>query len=176
MPMTVLLFPMTSRLAAVGCAVALVVGATACGASGSTTSSLTVYEDAPTLNPVDVGAPGNSPGDAYYFFAGLRDQPGGAVTGEVYGTKTLVKPTGPTTPDAEQRATLMFFVFGDRQDQIVVAGVPNYPPNAPVFQADKPVLRAVLGGTGKYNGVGGELTSTRNSDGSYKQEFSLTGP
>jgi hypothetical protein len=167
---------MTSRVAALGGALMLAVwGAVACG-GGSTKSSVTVYEDAPTLTPVDVGPPGNSPGDAYYFFAGLRDQPGGTVTGEVYGTKTLVKPATPSSPDTEQRATLMFFSFGNHQDQIVVAGVPDYPPNAPEFQPNQRVLRAVLGGTGKYNRAGGELTSTRNPDGSYKQEFSLTKP
>jgi hypothetical protein len=146
---------------------------TSCG-GGSNKLSLTVYEDAPTLNYVDQPPPGVSPGDAYYFFASLRDQPGGQVTGELYGTKTLVKPPAPSTPNIEQRATMMFFVFGNHQDQIVVAGVPDYPPNAPEFGPNQPVLRAVLGGTGKYDGVGGQLTSTRNADGSYKQEFSLT--
>jgi hypothetical protein len=137
---------------------------------------LTVYEDAPTLNPVDVGKPGNSPGDGYYFFANLHDQSGGPVTGHLSVTKTVIKPPDPAKPDAEQRATLLFFVFDNSQDQIVVAGVPDYPPNAPEFGANQPVLRAVLGGTGKYNGAGGQLTSTRNSDGSYTQEFSLTKP
>jgi hypothetical protein len=154
----------------------LVVCVSAACSDDSDKTSLTVYEDAPTLNPVDIGPPGNSPGDAYYFFAALRDQPGGAVTGQVYGTKTMVKPPAPDNPNLEQRATMLFFVFANSQDQIVVAGVPDYPPTASQFQANQPVLRAVLGGTGKYNGVGGQLTSTRNPDGSYKQEFSLTKP
>jgi hypothetical protein len=145
----------------------------ACGGDDGK-SSLTVYEDVPTLNPADVGKPGSSPGDSYYFFANLRNQAGGAVTGHVYGMKTLVKPEDPSKPGTEQRATLLFFVFDKSQDQLVVAGVPDYPSNAPEFAADQPVLRAVLGGTGKYNGAGGQLTSTRNGDGSYKQEFSLT--
>ena len=149
--------------------------ASACSSSSSTKKiSLTVYEDAPTLIPVDVGTPGNSPGDAYYFFAKLRSQPGGAVTGELYGTKTLVKPALPDNPDAEQRATMLYFTFANRQDQIVASGVPDYPPNAPEFKANLPVLRAVLGGTGKYKGVNGELRSTRNPDSSYKQVFTLT--
>jgi hypothetical protein len=160
---------------------AVIVGAgvlsvSACSDTTNTKASLTVYEDAPTLNPVDVGKPGNSPGDSYYFYANLRDQPGGALTGHLYGSKTLVKPEEPSKPGSEQRATLLFFVFDNSQDQIVVAGVPDYPPNTAEFGADKPVLRAVLGGTGKYDGAGGQLTSTRNSDGSYKQEFSLTKP
>jgi hypothetical protein len=158
------------------CALVLLVGGSVGCGGRSTKSSLTIYEDPPTSNPVDVGGPGNSPGDSYYFFAGLRDHPGGAVIGELYGSKTLIKPPVPARPDAEQRATLLFFVLGNRQDQIVVAGAPDYPPNAPEFKPDQPVLRAVLGGTGKYNGAGGQLTSIRNSDGSYKQEFSLTKP
>src|SRR5437588_9606419 len=164
-----------SRVAVLGCALVLLVGA-ACGGHGNGRVSLTLYEDAPTLNPVDVGTPGNSPGDAYYFFANLRDRAGGKVTGELYGTKTLVRPTAADKPDTEQRATTLYFTFGNRQDQIIVAGVPDYPPNIPEFKANGPVLRAVLGGTGKYNGVGGQLTSTRNPDGSYKQVFSLTRP
>lgn len=165
---------MSVRIAVVGCALVAVI-VSAC-AGGATKSTLTIYEDAPTINPVDVGKPGNSPGDGYYFFANLRDQAGGPVTGHLYGTKTVIKPAEPSAPDAEQRATLLFFVFDKTQDQIVVAGVPDYPPNAPEFRANQPVLRAVLGGTGKYNGAGGQLTSTRNPDGSYNQEFSLIKP
>jgi hypothetical protein len=160
----------------VGLALLLLLGAACSSDKGETKISLTVYEDAPTLAPVDVGTPGNSPGDAYYFFAHLRSQPGGAVTGELYGTKTLVKPALPDKPDTEQRATTLYFTLANRQDQIVVAGVPDYPPNAPEFKANLPVLRAVLGGTGKYKGVRGELSSTRNPDSSYKQVFSLTKP
>ncbi|MDT5281116.1 MAG: hypothetical protein QOJ20_2311 [Mycobacterium sp.] len=160
---------MTSFKVAWVCALALIVGASAACASVDTTSSLTVYEDAPTLNPVDVGEHGNSPGDAHYFFADLRGRPDGDVTGKVYGTKTVVKPPDTSNPDTEQRATLMFFVFGNAADQIVVAGVPDYPSNDPVFAADHPVVRAVIGGTGKYNGAGGQLTSTRNADGTYSR-------
>jgi hypothetical protein len=164
---------MNGRVVVMGCA--LVLALAAC-ANDSSKTSLTVYEDAPTLVPVDVGTPGNSPGDEYQFYATLRDQLGGPITGHVYGTKTLVKPADPSNPAAEQRATTLFFVFANSQDQLVVAGVPDYPPNAPQFAANQPVLRAVLGGTGKYNGAGGQLTSTRNPDGSYKQEFSLIQP
>jgi hypothetical protein len=40
----------------------------ACGPhSNPSTETLTIYEDAPTLTPLDLGPPGNSPGDAYYF-------------------------------------------------------------------------------------------------------------
>jgi len=34
-------------------------------------------------------------------------------------------------------------------------------------------VRAILGGTGKFMGARGQLISTRNTDGSYKQVFTL---
>jgi hypothetical protein len=86
------------------------------------------------------------------------------VIGEVFGSKTLIKlPTDTKSNSLEQRATLLIFTFGDnRDDQIVVMGVPDYPPNAAEFNAGQPVVRAILGGTGKYMGACGQLTSTRN--------------
>lgn len=151
---------------------------TACAGSFTTLppETLTVYQDAPTMDPLDVGAPGNSPGDAYYFFAPLHSAPGGPVTGEVFGTKTLIKQASAAAPDTEQRATLLVFTFGNRQDQILVAGVPDYPSNAAEFNPGQTVLRAILGGTGKYIGARGQLTSTRNADGSYTQVFTLLKP
>jgi hypothetical protein len=72
----------------------------ACGLRSTTasTETLTVYEDKPTLKLLDLGPPGNSPGE---------------------------------------------------------------------FDAGQPVVRAILGGTGKYMGARGQLASTRNADGSY---------
>lgn len=92
----------------------------ACGLRCTNPSSetLAVYEDAPTLNLLDHGPPGNSPGDVYHFFASLRRSPGGPVTGEVFGSKTLFKVATDANPNAEKRATLLFFTFSNAQDQI----------------------------------------------------------
>jgi hypothetical protein len=139
------------------------------------TETLTVYQDAPTLKPLDLGPPGNSPGDVYYFSAPLHSSRGGPVTGEVFGSKTLIKLATDAKVNLEQRATLLIFTFGNREDQIVVMGVPDYPQNAAEFNASQPVVRAVLGGTGKYIGARGQLTSTRDTDGSYRQAFTLLG-
>jgi hypothetical protein len=137
------------------------------------TETLTVYQDAPTLKPLDLGPPGNSPGDVYYFSAPLHSSRGGPVTGEVFGSKTLIKLATDAKVNLEQRATLLIFTFGNREDQIVVMGVPDYPQNAAEFNAGQPVVRAVLGRTGKYIGARGQLTSTRDTDGSYRQAFTL---
>ena len=42
--------------------------------------------------------------------------------GELFGSKTLVKTAINANPNLEQRATLLIFTFGNRQDQIVVMG------------------------------------------------------
>jgi len=147
----------------------------ACGQRSTTalTETLTVYEDKPTMKLLDLGEPGNSPGDVYHFFATLHSAPGGPVTGEVFGSKTLIKIATDTNPNLETRATVLFFTFANHQDQIVAVGATDYPPTAGEFDAGQPIVRAILGGTGKYMGARGQVASTRNADGSYTQTFTL---
>jgi len=148
---------------------------TACGAhsTNQSTEIFTVYEDAPKMSLLDLGAPGKSLGDVYHFSAPLPSERGGPVTGEVIGSKTLVKVATDANPNLERRATLLFFTFADAKDQIIAFGAADYSSSAPEFDADQPVVRPVLGGTGKYMGARGQVTSTRNADGSYTQVFTL---
>jgi len=146
----------------------------ACGLHSTNSSqTLTIYQDAPKMKLLDLGEPGNSPGDVYHFFAPLHSSPGGPVIGEVFGSKTLVKLATDANPTFEQRATLLSFTFNDRQDQIIALGIADYAPTAGEFDAEKSRARAILGGTGKYMGARGQLTSTRNADGTYTQVFTL---
>ena len=80
------------------------------------TETFTVYEDAPKMSLLDLGAAGNSLGDVYHFSAPLHSQRGGPVTGELIGSKTLVKVATEANPSLERRATPMFFTFADRKD------------------------------------------------------------
>ena len=148
---------------------------TACGAhsTNQSTETFTVYEDAPKMSLLDLGAPGNSLGDVYHFSAPLHSERGGPVTGEVIGSKTLVKVATDANPNLKRRATLLFFTFADRKDQIVAFGAADYSPSNPEFDAGQPLVRPVLGGTGKYMGARGQVTSTRKDDGSYTQTFTL---
>lgn len=77
------------------------------------TETLTIYEDAPTLTPLDLGPPGNSPGDAYYFSAPIYSSLGGRLIGEAFGSKTLIKLAAQANPNSEKRATLLFFTFAE---------------------------------------------------------------
>ena len=148
---------------------------TACGAHSinQSTETFTVYEDAPKMSLLDLGAPGNSVGDVYHFSAALHSERDGPVTGELIGSKTLVKLPSDAHPNLERRATLMFFTFAGGKDQIIALGAADYSASTPEFEAGQVVVRPVLGGTGKYMGARGQVTSTRNGDGSYTQVFTL---
>jgi len=167
--------PITKRIILAAVTVSASVLITACGAhsNNSSTETFTIYQDAPKMTLLDLGAPGNSLGDVYHFSAALHTERGGPVTGEVIGSKTLLKLPSDANSNQERRATLMFFTFADGKDQIIAFGAADYSPSTPEFEAGKPVVRPVLGGTGKYMGARGQVTSTRNSDGSYTQAFTL---
>jgi hypothetical protein len=142
----------TSRLMPMAALIASTLLA-ACGLhSNPSTETFTVYEDAPKMSLLDLGAPGNSLGDIYHFSAPLHSKPGGPVTGELIGSKTLVKVATEANPSLERRATLMFFTFGDRKDQIVAFGVADYSPSAPEFEAGQAAVRAILGGDWQVHG------------------------
>ncbi|MGH7334601.1 MAG: hypothetical protein ACREKS_18025 [Candidatus Rokuibacteriota bacterium] len=141
------------------------------GLRGLNTSQFVIYQDAPTITAVD--GSGENLGDAFYFHAELHLEAGGPVVGHVFGVKTVVKTGTPAQPGVEQRLTHLFFISTDRQHQIVVAGVPDYPVNGAEFEVGHPVVRAVLGGTGAFIGARGQLTSTRHPAGGYTQAFTL---
>jgi hypothetical protein len=96
----------------------------ACGqrSTNSSSETFTVYEDASTLKLLDLGPAGNSPGDVYHLFATLYSTPADPVTGEVFGSKTLIKMATDANPNLQTRATVLFFAFANRQDQIVALG------------------------------------------------------
>ena len=109
------------RIILTAAAVSASVLVAACGAhsTNSSTETFTVYEEAPTMSLLDLGAPGNSLGDVYHFSAALHSERGGPVTGELIGSKTLVKLPTDANPNQERRATLMFLAFAGGKDQSV---------------------------------------------------------
>ncbi|MCP4382221.1 MAG: dirigent protein, partial [Hyphomicrobiales bacterium] len=56
---------------------------------------------------------------------------------------------------------------------LVVAGESVYAREATEMDADRPQIRAVVGGTGRFLGARGQVTTTRNADGTYEHVFEL---
>jgi hypothetical protein len=151
-------------LAAVGAVIAVAMLAGCGGSSGP--ADFTLIRNEPDLTEIDNGAP---VGDANVFDADLTKD--GAAFGRLFGEQTVIAEPDPTSPKRteEVRRTELNFELPD--GQIVVQGTGPYTKGSWRLTVGKPVVQAIVGGTKAYAGVQGELTSTRNEDGSYTQAF-----
>jgi allene oxide cyclase len=117
----------------------------------------------PTIETIDLGAPGKTPGDIYVVNAALASANGRTTIGALRGTQTsIVTEVGAETVQAS-------LTFQLRHGQVVVGGLSQYPLDATGTITGRTYVRSVLGGTGRYEGAHGTLTSTRRADGSYDQ-------
>lgn len=166
---------MRATCSKLGLTVAAVLAATAlaaCGSGGGET--FTVRQDVPRLVEIETTEGKRLPGNLLAFDAALtRD---GRPSGELSGLLTTVRvPESPGGASAaiENRFGTLNFAF-DERDSIIVSGATVYPAGQAEMQAGRAQVRAVIGGTGKYSGAGGQVTTTRQDDGTYLHEFELT--
>lgn len=134
-----------------------------CGA-GEKTITLTQRVDDPVeLVFLDLNPTGDS-GDVTTFEAGvyLDDEPYGSVM----GTITTVGSVGEGAQlDREER--VLTAVYDLPGGQISALGISYYYEGETLLPEGEPMTRAIVGGTGEYVGVDGEVTTTRNADDSY---------
>lgn len=132
--------------------------------AGEETITLTQRVDDPVeLVFLDLNPDGDS-GDITTFEAGvyLDDEPYGSVM----GTITTVGSVGEGAQlDREER--LLTAVYDLPGGQISALGISYYFGEDILLPAGEPMTRAIVGGTGEYVGVDGEVTTTRNPDDSY---------
>jgi hypothetical protein len=141
------------------------------GAVSAQTQLTVTHGPVPTPTYVDVGTPGESVGDQriWQFDAQSSDQ-------ESVVTDWIMTTTGQgrVTPDMESRVTLGIFSFGKgAKDTILIQGVGLYPMTGSTLKSDSVLQRAVIGGTGKYAGASGTVTSTRSVDDTWQHVFNL---
>jgi hypothetical protein len=141
------------------------------------TMQLTIYTDPiadRTIKRIDMPPTGNSLGDAFYFNGPLRSEnaTSGPIIGELYGITTVVK-MSPSASEPEQRMSKLFYTFNNSTDRIVVESITDYLPKLSTLKTNQTVVRAIVGGTGKYLGVRGQDAGTRNPDGSYTHVLTI---
>lgn len=129
-----------------------------------------VHQDAPAITQVDLGDPGRSHGDMLAFEAGLTAEDG--TNGTLSGVLITIDLPGDGDDLFEDRIGQLVFAFGS-SDGIVVAGESIYAETTAEMNADQPQIRAVIGGTGRFIGARGQVTTSRNKDGSYEHTFEL---
>ena len=142
---------------------------TGCGA-GEETITLTQRVDDPVeLVFLDLNPTGDS-GDLTTFEAGLYldDEPYGSVMGTI--TKVGSLGEGAQTDREERVLTAIYDLPGG---QISALGISYYYEGDTLLPKGQPMTRAIVGGTGEYVGVDGEVTTTRNPDDSYTHVLRL---
>lgn len=157
----------------------------------NTPEQFTVYHENNTKRTfIDNPPAGPSVGDVYYFNATLRTgNETGPIVGEMFGIQTVVRyepskiitdyenATG--TMAQEQRLLYECFSFVnntdiDKRDQIIVGSVwDNSNVQSPTMDINETVVKAILGGTGKYLGVRGQVVATHNADGGFTFIFTI---
>jgi len=136
---------------------------TACGKSQETFKLVQRSDDPVELTNLDLNPNGYS-GDVTTFVAGVYRN--GKPFGHMMGTITAVGSTGKgSRPDREER--LLTAVYDLPGGQISALGISYYLKGDKLLPQGESMTRAIVGGTGQYMGVDGEVTTTRNRDNSY---------
>ena len=150
----------------------LVVVTFALAAPVAAQQSLTInHGPVPTPTFIDLGVPGDSVGDQRIW------QFNGQTTDQQKVVMDWVMTTvgqGNSASSIERRITMAVFSVGpDEKDTILIQGVGLYPKADSTLKGSAVLQRAVIGGTGKYAGAMGTVTSTHLSDNSWQHAINL---
>jgi len=137
--------------------------------TGSAWQTLTFIQEKPFLTHVNLGDTAHGHGDGMAFEAVLKDTAGTAV-GELLGwmiTADIVDGDSANPVHITERIGTMVFNFDD-ENKITASGGTSYKKGEVLMDPEVSQKKAVVGGTGKYKGIKGEVTTTRSEDGTYR--------
>jgi hypothetical protein len=136
--------------------------------STSSWQKLKIIQDKPALVHLNLGDTTHTHGDGMAFEAALKDT-SGAPIGEIMGWLVTVDidiADSLNPIHLAERIGTTVFTFGD-ENEIVAQGGISYHHGEQLMKIGIAQKRAIVGGTGKYKGIVGEVTTTRNDDGTY---------
>ena len=139
-------------------------------ASKPATETFTVIQAQPDIKHVDLGSPGGSHGDMLAFEAPFTTESG--AKGVMSGIIITVALPGGDGDEHFDRVGNIVLDFGG-VDSLVLAGKSLYGTGEGEMNKDTPQVRAVTGGTGRYIGARGQITTTRVTSGEYKHVVEL---
>lgn len=158
---------------AMGVAAIIVVATTALTSPASADSKNTrivLTQSAPTIVHEEGQDAESARGDVTFYEADLTR------AGKAFGTMSGTIETHDIVVDGAPRETrLRTLVFELPKGQLVAKGASTYQtgPDFVPLDIGKPVVIAIIGGTGAYMGATGELRTTRNANGTYRQVITL---
>jgi hypothetical protein len=135
------------------------------------TRAFELTQQPPTLHAIDHHTEGASVADVVLYEATIAGEQGesGTLTGFLI---TADVPDAETGDVHQDRLGQLFFDLGNGNG-LVVVGEAIYRGEEAEMMPNTAQLRAVVGGTGEFMGVRGQVATTRNDDGSYRHEFTL---
>ena len=143
----------------------------ACQQPASKWSTMKVIQERPQLSVVNLRDTAADHGDGMAFEANLRDTTGKQI-GELHGWLVTVDLSDSTAngivTTVDKIGNVVFNIDGE---DIVVFGETSYSKGKNIMNNSQPQRRAIMGGTGKFRGITGELQTTRNEDSTYTHEF-----
>lgn len=132
--------------------------------------TFTIIQSKPEIQHIDIGTSGMSIGDILSFEAPFKTKDG--KDGRMYGMITLVSlPTGTNDPFLDRISTIVLDFGGS--DSLVVNGKSVYGTYKGEIKDNSPQVRAVTGGTGKFIGARGQISTSRHSSGTYEHVIEL---
>ena len=146
-----------------GLAIGTLVALGGCGSSQETLVLTQLEGESVRLTALEHNESGTA-GDETVFEGPVEKdgQPYGAIMGSMLKVGAFGEGW---REDREER--MLTAVFDLPDGQISVLGVSYYFEGDELLPAGEPVTRAIVGGTGEYVGIDGEVTTVRNEDGSY---------
>ncbi len=156
-----------------GLAAVIVVAATGMStpaAADSKTTRIVLTQSPPALVHEEGQDARSARGDVTFYEADLLRG------GKPYGSMSGTIETHDIVVDGAPRETrLRTLIFELPKGQLVAKGASTYQtgPDFVPLDIGKPVAIAIIGGTGAYMGATGELRTTRNANGTYRQVITL---
>jgi hypothetical protein len=132
------------------------------------TTTIVLRQEAPVIVPLSQEVAGAS-GYSFAYEAVLRGS-GGKRVGLMSGVVLTIDVTLGQEIDEIRHRELVFTLKGG---QLVAQGVSEYPAAQTEVAASRPVVIAIVGGTGDYLGARGEVTTTRRANGTYRHVITL---
>ena len=134
------------------------------------TETFTILQDKPNI--IDKSNEGTGPthGDILVFEATFKGDNGtkGIIMGVVH---TVRVPSGTDRPLYDRIDNIVADFGGE--DTLVVLGLTKYPKTPGQIISGMPMVRAITGGTGRFLGARGQVTTIRREDGTYQHVIIL---
>ena len=150
------------------CALGLTFAAAAPAVAAPDTTTIVLVQAKPVIVQLSTAALGQT-GYSFAFAADLSTA-AGKRAGVLAGTVLTVDVAADRVMDTARHRQLVFRLKGG---QLMAQGLSFYPAASAELAAMRPVVIAIVGGTGKYIGASGEVKTTRQADGTYRHVITL---